>query len=81
MRSLVIFSKVYLIRQKANLIPTLFPTIIIYNNNKIYECNPHFILFQFVQKSNDINHYLEFSDNIRFELISDKQNTSNHYKS
>ena len=81
MRALVIFSKVYLIRQKANLIPTIFPIIIIYDINKIYECNPHFILFQFIQKSNDINHYLKFSDNIRFELISDKQNTSNHYKS
>ena len=81
MRALVIFSKVYLIRQKANLIPTIFPTIIIYDINKIYECNPHFILFQFIQKSNDINRYLKFSDNIRFELISDKQNTSNHYKS
>ena len=81
MRSLVIFCKVYLIRQKPNLIPTIFPTILIYNINKIYECNPNFILFQFIQKTNDINHYLKFSDNIRLELISDTQNTSNHYKS
>ena len=81
MTSLVIFCKVYLIRQKPNLIPTIFPTILIYNINKIYECNPNFILFQFIQKTNDINHYLKFSDNIRLELISDTQNTSNHYKS
>ena len=80
MTSLVIFCKVYLIRQKPNLIPTIFPTILIYNINKIYECNPNFILFQFIQKTNDINHYLKFSDNIRLELISDTQNTSNHYK-
>ena len=81
MTSLVIFCKVYLIRQKPNLIPTIFPTILIYNINKIYECNPNFILFRFIQKTNDINHYLKFSDNIRLELISDTQNTSNHYKS
>ena len=81
MRFLVISCKVYLIRQKPNFISTIFPTIVTYNINKIYECNPHFILFQFIQKSNDINHYLKFSDNIRFELISDTQNTSNHYKS
>ena len=81
MTSLVIFCKVYLIRQKPNLIPTIFPTILIYNINKIYECNPNFILFQFIQKTNDINHYLKFSDSIRLELISDTQNTSNHYKS
>ena len=79
MTSLVIFCKVYLIRQKPNLIPTIFPTILIYNINKIYECNPNFILFRFTQKTN-INHYLKFSDNIRLELISDTQNTSNHYK-
>ena len=67
--------------KKSNLIPTIFSTILIYNINKIYECNPHFILLQFIQKSNDINHYLKFSDNIRFELISDTQKTSNRYKS
>ena len=39
------------------------------------------MLFQFIQKASDINHYLKFSDNIRFELISDAENTSNHYKS
>ena len=81
MRSLVIFCNVYLIPQKPNLIPTIFPIMLIYNTNKIYECNPHFILFQFIEKSNDINHYLKHSDNIRFELISDTQNTSNHYES
>ena len=73
--------KVYLIRQKPNLIPTIFPTILIYNTNEIYECNPHFILFQFIQKSSDTNHYLKSFDNIRFELISDTQNTSKNYKS
>ena len=41
----------------------------------------HFKLFQFIQKSNDMNHYLKFSDNIRFELIPETQNTSNNYKS
>ena len=81
MRSLVNFCEVYLIRQKPNLILTIFPTILIYNVNKIYKCNPPIILFQFTQKSTDINHYLKFSDNIRFELISDTLNTSNHYKS
>ena len=81
MRSFVNFCKVYLTRQKPNLFPSIFPTILIYNINEIYECNPHFILFQFIQKSSDINNYLKFSDNIRFELISDTQNTSNHYKS
>ena len=69
------------IRQKPNLISTTFPTILTYNINEIYECNPYFIRFQFIQKSSDINHYLKFSHNISFELISDTQNTSNHYKS
>ena len=42
---------------------------------------PTLYSFNSCKKSNDINHYLKFSDNIRFELISDTQNTSNHYKS
>ena len=75
------FCKLYLIRKKPNLIPRIFSTILIYNINKIYECNAHFILLQFIQKSDDRNHYLKFSDNIRFELISDTQNTSNRHKS
>ena len=79
MRAFVNFCEVYLIRQKPHWIPTLFPTILIYNINGIYECNPHFILFQFIQKSSDINRYLKFSDNIRFELISDRQN-KNYWK-
>ena len=80
MSSIAIFCRVYLIQQKPNLIPTIFLTILIYYINKI-ECYAHFKLFQFIQKSNDMNHYLKFSDNIRFELIPETQNTSDNYKS
>ena len=38
-------------------------------------------LHSFNSYKNQTNHYLKFPDNIRFELISDAQNTSNHYKS
>ena len=44
--------------EKTNLIPTFFPVIVIYITNKIYPGNSHFMLYQLVQKLNDLNLYL-----------------------
>ena len=35
-------------------------------------------LYQLVQKLNDVNRYLYFSDSIEFKIIFDNKNTSNH---
>ena len=67
--------------KKTNLIPTSFPIILIYITNKIYPGNPHFMLYELVQKSNDVNWYLQFCNTIEFKTIFDSKNTSNHYKS
>ena len=34
-----------------------------------------------IYEPNNINRYLWFSENIKFEIISDRQNTLNHFKS
>ena len=54
---------------------------IIYITNKIYLGNPHFMLYQLVQKLNDLNLYIQFSNSIEFKIYFDSKNTSNPYKS
>ena len=43
------------ISKKKNLIPTIFPIMLIININVIYVDNLHFLFFQIIQKSKDIN--------------------------
>ena len=45
-------------KEKENPIQTTFPIILIYNGIELYLDNSHFILFQFIQKPNEINQYL-----------------------
>ena len=60
MASGIIFLLSISIVEKKTVYFQIFPITLIYNTDKIYSGNHHFMLYPLLQKSSDVNRYLQF---------------------
>lgn len=60
MASGIIFLLSISIVEKKTVYFQIFPIALIYNTDKIYSGNRHFMLCPLLQKSSDVNRYLQF---------------------
>ena len=52
------FDYIFFDKKSSQFNPNVFLIMLVYITNKIYAGTPPFMLYQFVQKLNDINQYL-----------------------